>query len=376
MADNLFTVGSGSAYEARAYSQAILQDSVMGNPIIKALTDDGVINREDKLSQENAGLVQLHHSLRLTGPGIIGDEGDAESAATAINYDYEQIQVNQLIRSVRAKTTGTISQQRTAFSLQDELYPQVTDWYKQRFIASALNQLGGFNATSFTFDGTTYSGTQRLELTGMQIPTSPTSARRVFATGSDDQTVNAATSATLTLQMFDTARRLAMTQTADVKNFRGLTGKPYDYVALVSVTGMNQLFQQAQSSGNLTFAQMILNMYAGGQKDPTSLPSFIYRGIKFLEVPDHYIPKGVHSSTSAVQTNTHRALFCGAGAVNLCLGKGYTDNSGTVPGFKIITEEKKLRQTVISGVYSIMGMKKSTANSQDVSVITLSHYAA
>lgn len=376
MVDTLYTVGSGSAYESKIYSASLYTDTIMSEPLIQTLIGDGVIRRADDLSRNRGGLVQMPFKLRLSGAGLIGDESDPETAATQAQYDYETLYIDQLTKVESAKIEGSISYQRTAFDLDEGIQTHVTDWYKQRFIASSLFSLGGYNATSISFDGTTYTGNQRKELWGMNTPTAPSTNRKVFATGSDDQTVNGSSSATLTLQLFDNARKLAMTQTAGVMNFRPITGKPYDYVALVSVSGMNQLYQQAQSNGNLTLSQIILNMYAAGTDNAANLPSFIYRRIKFIEVPDHYIPNGAHSGTQASQANVKRALFLGADALTLCLGQGYSEGGKSIPGFKVISETKPLKQMVLTGVYAIFGMKKRVVNSEDLSVITISHYVS
>lgn len=374
MVDSRFTVGASDTYEQKIWSSALYTDTIMSEPLIQELLSDGVITRKDDLSRANGGRVQFNYVHRLNGKGIIGDTASARAAAANIRYDNQEIAINELSKSVISKTDGSISQQRTPFSLTEENVPQVVDWYKQRFIVSAMYQLGGFDATSLTFDGSTYTGDERLELTGMNAASAPTANRSVWANNqTTDNGVNGDTSATLTLQLFDDARKKAMTQTADKMNFKAISGKPYDYVALVSTSGMTQLLQQAQSNGNLTISQMILSRLAGGGNS-VDLPPMIYNKTKLVEVPDHYMPRGVNSGSSLA--NTHRFMFCGEGALKLCFGKGYSDQTGTVPGFNIASDVDVIDKYIITNITSLFGMEKCTVNSEDVSVVTGAHYVA
>lgn len=373
MVDARFTVGASDTYEQKIWSATLYSDTVMSAPLIQELLSDGVIVRKDDLSRANGGRVQFNYVHRLNGKGLIGDTASARAAASNIRYDNQEIQIDELSKSVITKIDGSISQQRTPFSLEAEDVPQVVDWYTQRFIVGAMNQLGGNNATSLTFEGETYTGNERFELTGMNLATAPT--RTVLGgSQSTENGVNGDTTATLTLQMFDNARKEAYTQTNNQLNFKMISGKGYDMVALVSVEGMNQLYQQAQASGNLTFAQMYLNQLAGGASAESALPTMIYRGIKFIEVPNHYMPQG--NNSGATLANTRRAMICGEGAVKLCFGKGYEDQSGVVPGFNIATDVDVIDKYKITNVTSLFGMEKCTVNSSDVSVVTLTHYEA
>ncbi len=384
-----FTIATGDDIANKRWSEALYNDMIMGEPLIASMINDGVVRIESDLSKNAGDRVRVNYSKRLNAEGILGD-APKRSAAVTVSYVNDDVTIDQLSLTTKAKTKGSITQQRIAFDLSDATYEEASNWGKQRAIVSTFNQLGGNTATSITFDGVTVTGTDRVKYTGLQLPTAPSTYRKKFATGSADETVAAATSATLTLQSIDTLVTEALTQRSGVNNFKKLTGKnwngmPYDFVFYVPVSGITQLLQQAASGGNLTLATEINNMLNGGSKDTYAGAgrTFVYRRTKVVEVPDHYIPFGVNSGTSAAEANSKRSLFCGKDAISLAFGKGYQPANGDpVVGFSLVNDKDDIEQEVITLVTVIMGTKKAvvkdtpSGTGYDQSVITYTHYVS
>lgn len=376
MGDIVRTPSSSSNYTAKLWSSKLYMDTIMGIPLIADAIADGSLVRKDDLVRSAGDRVRMTFSKRLTGTGIIGDAPKRPNTKQ-VEYAFDDVVLDKLSSDpVDAKVEGTISQQRTAFDLQETLYPSVSDWFAQRMIAGLFNQLGGNTATSISFDGTTYTGSSLPAVTGLNAASAPTTFRSFFSTGSSDADVAADSTATLTLQAIDELETEAMTQRAGVNNFKMIVGKEYKFKFYVPMTGFKQLKQQAQSNGNITFPQIVLQKEAGGTDAAAQIgDSFQYSFTKVIAVPDHYIPAGV--TAGAAQANTKRAIFVGAEAACLVFGKGYSEATGeAVPGFKVLSDDDDIEETVITVATGIFGIKKAVVDTYDQSVMTFSHYVA
>lgn len=374
----LYTPGTSSPYTAKLWSARLYQDSIFGTPILADAMSDGIILKKDDLVRSAGDRVQISFSERLTGAGIRGDLPKRPSTVQQ-EYQYHNLNIDKLSSNpVSAKMDGTISQQRTAFDLEEPLYTSVADWFQQRLIAGFFNQLGGNTATSISFDGTTYTGDSLTNITGLNSATAPSTNRVVYATGSSDANVAASSSATIGLDAVYELEAKAESQIAGVQNFIPIIGKPYKYKLYVARTGYRQLWEEAQASGSVTLSQIVLNRMAGGEKDASAMigDSFQHSQTQIIAVPDHYIPRGV--TASAAQANTRRAIFVGASACCLAFGKGYdaTAKDAAMPGFKILTDTDKIEETVITSATGCFGMSKTKVGDDDLSVITYSHYVA
>lgn len=385
MVDSLYTVAQGSTYEAKLYSAKLFQDTILSDSLFSELTNDGVIIRDESFTNSQGGVIQLHNQQRLIGAGNVGDDSDLETSAINTVYDTETMYLGQSNISVSAKAKGSITAQRLAFDMNATLYDQVVGWHKQRFLVAMINQLACGAASSaaggsITFDGATYTSNDRNIVWGHNAPlnlmAATNFAHRYIGSGSqtNDAGVQGNSSFTLALNDFNKARKLAMTQFSNELNMQPITGKPYDFVALVSVTGMNQLIAEAQSGGNITLSSMFNQQLAGGMSPDGFLRSVVYRGIKYIEVPDHYMPIGYNSSPNTTYTACRHAVLLGRNAMTFALGQGYTDSKGTIPGFNIVTDYKPLKQLNITACMALYGMKLKVYNGLPVNAVVIGHY--
>ncbi len=83
------------------------------------------------------------------------------------------------------------------------------------------------------------------------------------------------------------------------------------------------------------------------------------------------VQNGVHSSTGAALPNVRRAVFCGAQAALLAVGKG-----GDPDSMSWVEEEFDYENQLGVSAGMIFGIKKTVFNAADFAVLTVSSYAA
>lgn len=373
---------TSSNFALKTWSEVLGHDVLFKEEVIADALNEGVILKKDDLAQGRGDRIRMQYEKRLTGKGVVGDN-PKRTAAQSVGFAYDDILIEKLSFPVKNNTKGSISQQRLNIDLDESSMRAATRAMKEKLLVGFFNQLGGNTATTITYDGESYATTDRLQVTGLNSATAPTTYRKLFATGSADETVNAASTATLTLSLIDSAVQEAYTQRSGLNNFKRLTRKnfkgfPYEFLCYVSMAGMTQLLQQAETTSSMnkvTMPSYILSQIAGGNNPEVgTVGSFVYNNTKVIAVPDHYIPNGVHSSTSASQSNVKRALFCGAEAIGLALGQGFNDGGDVIPGFKLKVDPDTFEDINYVSAEFIGGMKKAVVDTFDQSVITISHY--
>ena len=217
----------------------------------------------------------------------------------------------------------------------------------------------------------TVTGDDRLNYTGLNAGVAASSGY-IFRPGSNttDQAVNADSTATLKMSHIDTLVDAARTTRPYLEKI-GKNG--VNYVMYVHVKGFRQLMQDTTSP----FQQrdIILAKIAAGAKDEELLgESFQYN--ETLVICTDKIPNGVHSGTSASQTNVRRAVFCGRNALAMAYGKGFSDGKESVASYKFdmdLWDINKFKRYVLSSLY---GVSKVQWNSVDYGVMVFSHYTA
>ena len=370
-----FPVGSADDIAAKLWSTKLMMDTVHGQGLVSDMISDGIFVEETDLSRGAGDRVRKTWNQRISSKGIIGD-GAVRPNAKDIQFYTDDVLIDKLTQTVKGKDKGSMSQQRAAFDLLEAQYPVLSDWFSERMTIGAFNQLGGNTATSLTYDGETYTGDDRKQITGLQIPTAPSTNRVIYAdpsNNSSDADVNTGTDV-FKLGLIDDAVDLAFTQFSGVNNFKPIIGKPYKFKLYLGHKAFNDLLQEGQSSGNITLAQLELNRLSSGKGETYVGDFFDYNYTRVVRVPEHFMPIGNNAGTAL--TNVKRALFVGREAGCLAFGKGYSNGGESVAGFNIVEDTDKIEEEVIAKVTSIMGLKKAVINSEDQSVITISHYVS
>lgn len=362
--------------------------------IISLLTSVGAINVENSLQKTGADTVRMFNMLRLDGGGYSGD-ADRYSNATGNDYGHRDLSIDLLGRSVKYRKTGSVTQQIAAFDLSEGVGQSLKNWIMNMVTYGIINHLGGNSATSIiaplvsaTFTGST--GELALKkVTGMNTVAAPTSTYKAIGAGgvgsvTTDEGIDADN--VLKFSDFQTARQTILNHVSGVPLWNVLDQTDYQAIAFVSSTGMNQLKSDAVTQGQgVQLMQYNYAKLAGGQA--ISMTDFVLDGIRFIEVADALMPRGVHSSTSAAVANTRRAILVGKGALDLAFGAGYVAPTGdTWPGFKVSTDAmyKPLNGEVYVAADALFGCKKvqlygqgaNAATQYDAATYVITHYTA
>jgi N4-gp56 family major capsid protein len=313
--------------------------------------DDSVIQMRNDTKKGPGDRVRVTLRMQLTGDGIQGDgtlEGNEESLTTYT----DDFLINQLRHAVRS--SGKMSEQRIPFSVREEAMSGLRDWWAERWDTWFFNQICGYTVQTDT------------RYTGNNAVIAPSTGRKVFATGSADETVNASSSSVMTLTMIEKAVEAAKLSTPLMRPININGGKhyvmflhPYQVYDLRTSTSTGQWLdiQKAAMSGGKVGENPIFTGALG-----------MYNNVVLHE--STRVTQGVHSTTGAAQTSTRRAVLCGAQAGVMGFGQGHS--------FKEYDWSEELfdygnQLGVKAGC--IGGLKKSVYNSVDFGTITVSTYA-
>jgi len=351
MAVTSYGVNSNEA--VRLWSRKLAREALKATYIQKFVgeSDSSVIQLRNDTKKGPGDRVRVTLRMQLSGDGVLGDsnlEGN-EEALTTYTDDFV---INQLRHAVRS--AGKMSEQRVPFSVREEAMSGLRDWWSDRMDTWFFNQICGYTVQSDT------------RYTGLNAPTAPSSGRRIFATGSDDQTVNASSSSVMTLTLIDKAVEAAKIATPLIRPININGGRyyvmflhPYQVTDLRTTTSTGQWLdiQKAAMQGGKVAENPIFTGALG-----------MYNGVILHEAIR--VTQGVHSSTGAAQTSTRRAVLCGAQAAVMGFGQDYS--------FKEFDWYEELfdygnQLGVKAGC--IGGLKKSVYNSVDFGTITVSTYA-
>lgn len=361
---------SSDLQTVKLWSNRIYKDFITDSGLLAAMLTSGVVSKQDKTQNDAGDQVRVSFLNRLTQPGLIGDQV-ATGNEVPLTYFTCDILINQLRQAVSIPNTMTISQQRVLYDLPEDTYQVAMDWMKIRGVIGALYQLAGFTASSFTYDGYTYSGTSALQMTGLNAPVAP-SANRVFRPNgyTNDQSVNADTTATMKFSLIDECEALAETVRPYIRPISEKDGIKYHMY--VHTRQWQSLIQD--TTAPIQYRDIFGNMIASGRGDGAIARSMIYSQTEIFKTDK--IPNGVNSGTSAVLANTRRAVFCGRDAAVLALGRGYSDGKETVPGFLIREDTWDIGQQRRIAINGIFGIKKIQFNGIDNGVIVVPTYVA
>ena len=258
--------------------------------------------------------------MLLSGAGRTENEvleGNEESLTTYSDSFY----INELVHAVRVKGEDTIDVQRVNHNLRDEARSALADWYADRQSLWFFIQMSGYTASSITYRGVSTALSAVYQ--GNNTVTAPSTNRKIFATGSADETVNADSTATFSLELIDYAKEKAMLANPKVRPIR-INGEN-KYVMYLHPTQVTDL-RTNTSTGQWLDIQKAAMM--GGKISGNPIYSGAlgeYNGVILRESED--VVTGVHSSTGAEQTNTRRALFLGAQAGFIGFSSKFSKNS-------------------------------------------------
>lgn len=314
--------------------------------------DDSVIQLRNDTKKGPGDRVRVTLRMQLTGDGVTGD-GTLEGSEESLTTYTDDFLINQLRHAVRS--AGKMSEQRIPFSVREEAMSGLRDWWADRLDTWFFNQVCGYTVQTNT------------AYTGMNTVTAPSSSRKVFTTGSADETVQADSTKVMTLAMIDKAVETAKVASPQIRPIN-INGNKH-YVAFLHPYQVYDLRTSTSTGQWLDIQKAAMSGGKVGENPIFTGALGVYNGVILHE--STRIPNGVHSSTGAAQTSTRRAVLCGAQACVMGFGQGHS--------FKEYDWYEELfdygnQLGVKAGC--IGGLKKSVFNSLDFGTITMTSYAA
>ena len=328
---------------------------------------------EDFLGQRARGdTITYSYANKLTAI----PKGEGETLAgneEGLNLGNYQMTMNTTRVGVLNPNDDTIEQQRTLVQFPETTRKLIPQRHLELIDTGVFYQLAGANPTSFTLNGTTWSGTNRLFVQGHNTPTAPTSDRIIRAGGvANDESLTS--SNTLTLDLIDYALEKNDNSTQPMKMLADDTFDLY-----VSPEGYTDL--KHDTSGKIQWFNMALARATGGDMD--QLNGYMFKEMPCLgqygNVNIYRAPRvayGVNSSTSAVITTVRRHVLLGRDALSFASPFGGRPSDKNVP-LKYFSELSDYQYYKGLEGRMIYGLKKTAAsNSQDIGVMVISTYAA
>src|SRR5574343_1060973 len=265
-------------------------------------TDSNSLIQVKTETQKSAGdKITFGLRMQLSGSGIQGDntlEGNEEALTT---YS-DAVLLDQLRHAVRSG--GRMSDQRVPFSVREEAYAGLKDWWMDRYDTWFFNQVAG------------RSGITDTRLTGNNATVAPTATyNHIWCNdATTDEGANAGDEFSLTA--IDNAVVLAKTNSTMNRTIRINVGEYY-----VCFIHPGQAKHMRTNTNTAQWADIQKAAMMGG--DVKNNPIFtgalgVYNGVIIHE--SSRVPRGQNSSTAVEDADTRRAILCGAQAATLAFG--------------------------------------------------------
>lgn len=356
MATTDFPVGSPHA--VKLWSKKIAREALRETMAMKFMgtSSNNMIQVFDDTSKGAGDRIRVPLRMQLSGRGV-GETEALEGNEESLSVYYDDVVINDLAHAVRMKVT--IDAQRVPFSVREEARLGIQDWYSDRIDQSIANQLTGNTAVSDTL----YSGNNATIAPSSGTGTDRRWLIREQDTETDHSTeASLSTSDTFSLRLLDRAVSIAKTTSPLIRPIK--VGSSSYYVAFLHPFQVRDLRQQTNTGDWLDIQKAAMS---GG--DVNDNPIFtgalgVYNGVVLHEWTR--LPNGVGANSA----NTRRAVFCGAQAISLAWGQGYSE----APKYEEELFDYQ-RQFGVS-VQTIIGAKKMQFNSKDFGSIVMSTYAA
>jgi hypothetical protein len=314
--------------------------------------------------------VTYSYANKLTGIPV-GEGGTLDGNEEALDLGSFKMSINLTRVGVLNPNDDTIEQQRTLVSFPETTRKVIPNRLNELLDSSVFNQLAGFDPTSYTANGTTWSGTNKLFVQGHNTPTAPTTNRILRAGGgANDQAITS--SNTMTLDLIDFALEDIDLSDQPIKRFADGT---YDlYISPEQLTNLKQ-----DTSGKILWFNSQLAKITGGKENQFEQNLFDtmpcageYAGVNIYSAPR--VAYGQRSDTSAVITTVRRAVLVGKDALTYGSPFGKPDDSAP---FRYFDQLKDFGYMKAMEGRMIFGLKKTVAtNSEDVGVYVIATYAA
>ena len=317
MADTSYGVNHPLA--VKVWTRKMIHEPYRSGWFSKFVGDDSnsLIHLHPDLQKGPGDTVYPMLRAQLTGDGVQG-EGTLEGSEEELQTSRDSVVLDQLRHAVRSK--GRVSEQRVPFSVREEAYIGLTDWFTVRKDVGLMNQLGGntnITNTRYTLNNATRA---------------PSTNNHLFVGGTAEASLSASASSAFSLTVIDRMVTRAKTKANQPVRPLMIDGEE-KYVVFIHPFQKHQLRVTAAASGNwLDIQKAVLQ---GGKINSNP----IYTGAvgewnQCVIHESNYVPGGSGSSGIFANTNigvasVYRAVLAGADALQLCVGNGY----GTDPAW-------------------------------------------
>lgn len=310
------------------------------------------------------------YTNKLTGIPV-GEGGTLDGNEEALNLGSYTIAMNTTRIGVLNPNDDTTEQQRTNVNFAKQSSLLIPARHGELVDTSFFYQAAGANPTSFTLNGTTWSGTNKLFVQGHNTPVAPSTNRIVRANAAaTDQALTS--SDKFTLDLIDYALEKLQTSNQPIATVSG------GYDLFISPEQAVDLRQD--SVGKVQWYNINLAQITGG-KDNT-LENSTRDGMQYMGMYQNVriwvagrVAYGVRSDTSAVITTVRRAVLLGKDALTFAspFASKLTDSDAPLR-FKSQLKDYEYYKGIEGRM--IYGLKKTVAsNSEDVGTFVLATYA-
>lgn len=323
---------------------------------------EGMNKKGDQITYDYAG--------KLTGFPV-GEGGTLDGNEEALDLGNFTMSINVTRIGVLNPNDDTIEQQRTLVSFPKTTRKLIPSRHDELIDASVFNQLAGFNPTSYTQNGTTWTGANKLFVQGHNTPVAPSSDRIIRAGGvATDQALTS--SHKFTLDLIDYALEKNDVSDQPIERFEDGT-----FDLFVSPQQLVDL--KHDSSGAITWFNIQLAKIEGSKEN--QLEGGMYKGMpaagQYADVNIYSAPRvayGQRSDTDAVITTVRRAVLVGKNALTYASPFGKPTQKSALKYFSQLKDYGYYEGLEGRCIY---GIKKTVAsNSEDIGVMVISTYAA
>lgn len=315
--------------------------------------DDSLIQEKTDMKKSDGDRVRCILRMLLTGDGTQGDDTQ-EGNEEALTTHHDDILIDQLRHAVRSK--GKMSEQRIPFSVRNEAYSGLRDWWADRLDTWFFNQICGYTPQADT------------RYTGNQAVTAPSSNRIMRAASvSTDEALTTFATHKMKLGLIDEAVEEAEEASPYIRPIM-INGEKHWVMFL-------HTFQATDLRTNTDAGQWLDIQKAaiqGGKisKNPIFTGALGMHNNVILHKSTR-ITKGVHSTSGAALDNVRRAVLCGAQSAGIAFGQGHSLK-------EYDWNEELFDYGNQLGVEAgcIGGLKKMRYNGEDFGTIVVSTYAS
>jgi len=317
--------------------------------------------------------ITFDYTNKLTGIPV-GEGGTLDGNEEALDLGNYQIAMNVTRIGVLNPNDDTIEQQRTNVDFGAKTAPLITKRHGELVDTSFFYHAAGANPTTFTLNGTTWAGTNKLFVQGHNTPVAPSTNRIVRAAGAaTDQALTSSDKMSLSLIDLLLEKNANSDQPIEQAN----DGHYYLFISPEQAVDLKQ-----DTTGAIQWYNAQLAMITGG-KDNQFGSAITRKGMIFLGTYQDVkiyqasrVAYGVRSDTSAVITTVRRAVLCGKDALTFASSFASKLSDSDVPlRFKNQLKDYDYYKGVEGRL--IYGLKKTVAsNSEDIGTMVLSTYAA